>query len=63
MPVFKEALLRLAQLYRVKVDTVDGQVVKVVLQVHNLAVEARKVLVHLLHRICSSLLFLVQLLA
>jgi hypothetical protein len=63
MPVFKEALLRLAQLYHVKVDTADGQVVKAVFQAHNLAVEARKVLVHLLHRICSSLLFLVQLLA
>jgi hypothetical protein len=63
MPVFKEALLRLVQLYHVKVDTVDGQVVKAVFQAHNLAVEARKVLVLLYQQTCTQLIFLAQLLA
>jgi hypothetical protein len=53
MPVFKEALLRLAQLYHVKVDTADGQVVKAVFQAHNLAVEARKVPVLLHQQTCT----------
>jgi hypothetical protein len=47
----------------VKVDTVDGQVVKAVFQVHNLAVEARKVPVLLHQQTCTWLILLAQLLA